>query len=96
LTHRNAGNQIFLVSDGLDISTSRLVREMSKSAVVPSKLIYVPIWLLQTVGLITGKQNAVASICNSLQIDSTKAKTLLKWNPPISFVEGIRRAMSDS
>ena len=47
ITHPQAANQTFLVSDGQDLSTTELVRGMAQAAGVPARLLPVPVWALQ-------------------------------------------------
>ena len=96
INHPNAANQTFLVSDGHDLSTSELIRTMAKAAGVPARLIPVPVPMLQLVGRLLGKGDAVQRLCGNLQVDISKARNLLNWSPPISVEEGIRRAMMGS
>ena len=88
-----AANQIFLVSDGHDLSTSQLVRGMARAAGVPARLLPVPVWALQAVGGLLGRRDAVQRLCGNLQVDISKARELLGWVPPVSVDEGLRRAM---
>lgn len=94
ISHPAAANQTFLVSDGHDVSTSELVRTMANAIGVADRQIVLPVWCLQWLGRITGKSAAVDRLCGNLQLDVSKAKTLLSWVPPVSLEEGIRRAMS--
>ncbi len=94
ITHPQAANQTFLVSDGQDLSTNELVRGMAKAAGVPARLLPVSVWALQAVASLLGKGDAVQRLCGNLQIDISKARSLLGWVPPVSVEEGLRRAMA--
>jgi len=93
ITHPQAANQTFLVSDGQDLSTTELVRGMAKAAGVPARLLPVPVWALQAGASLLGKGDAVQRLCGNLQVDISKARSLLGWVPPVSVEEGLRRAM---
>jgi nucleoside-diphosphate-sugar epimerase len=93
ITHPQAANQTFLVSDGQDLSTTELVRGMAQAAGVPARLLPVPVWALQAAGSLLGKGDAVQRLCGNLQVDISKARTLLGWVPLVSVVEGLRRAV---
>jgi len=95
ITHPQAANQIFLVSDGQDLSTTDLVRGMAQAAGVPARLLPVPVWALQAGATLLGKGDAVQRLCGNLQVDISKARGLLGWVPPVSVEEGLRRAMGD-
>jgi len=94
ITHPQAANQTFLVSDGQDLSTTELVRGMAQAAGVPARLIPIPVWALQAGASLLGKGNVVQRLCGNLQVDISKARNLLGWVPPVSVEEGLRRAMS--
>lgn len=86
-----AANQTFLVADGEDLSTSELLRRMGDALNVPARLLPVPKKLLEIGFKVTGKSNLASRLCGSLQVDITKACTVLNWSPPISVDEGLRR-----
>ncbi len=94
ITHPQAANQTFLVSDGQDLSTTKLVRGMAQAAGVPARLLPVPVWALQAGASLLGKGDAVQRLCGNLQVDISKARNLLGWVPPVSVQEGLRRAMA--
>jgi nucleoside-diphosphate-sugar epimerase len=71
-----------------------LVRGMAQAAGLPARLLPVPAWALQLAASASGKGAAVQRLCGNLQVDITKARTLLGWVPPVSVDEGLRRAMS--
>lgn len=93
ITHPQAANQTFLVSDGQDLSTPELVRGMARAAGVPARLLPVPVWALQAGATLLGKRDAVQRLCGNLQVDISKTRNLLGWVPPISSDEGLRRAV---
>lgn len=93
ITHPQAANQTFLVSDGQDQSTTELVRGMAQAAGVPARLLPVPVWALQVGARILGKGDAVQRLCGNLQVDISKARQLLGWVPPVSVADGLRRAV---
>ena len=93
ITHPQAANQTFLVSDGQDLSTTELIRGMARAAGVPARLLPVPVWALQAGAKLLGKGDAVQRLCGNLQVDISKARELLGWVPPVSVEEGLKRAM---
>lgn len=93
-THPQAANQTFLVSDGRDLSTVELVRGLAREAGVPARLVPVPIWVLEAGATLLGKGDAVQRLCGNLQVDISKARSLLGWVPPVSVDEGLRRAVA--
>jgi len=91
LEHSAAANQTFLVSDGEDLSTTELLRRMAAALNMPTRLLPVPQKLLEVVFKMLGKGDLAQRLCGSLQVDITKACTVLDWKPLISVDEGLRR-----
>ena len=96
ITHPQAANETFLVSDGQDLSTTELVRGMARAAGVPARLLPVPVWALKAGATLLGKGDAVQRLCSNLQVDISKSRSLLGWVPPISVDEGLRRAVGSA
>jgi hypothetical protein len=94
IAHPQAANQTFFVSDGQDLSTNELVRGMAQAVGVPARLLPVPVWALQAGASLLGKGDAVQRLCGNLQVDISKARSLLGWLPPVTVEEGLRRAMA--
>jgi nucleoside-diphosphate-sugar epimerase len=95
ITHPQAANQTFLVSDGEDLSTPDLIRRMARAMSRPARLLPVPKSVLMAAATILGKRDMAQRLCGDLQVDISKARTLLGWNPPISVDEGLRRAVGE-
>lgn len=91
ITHPAAANQTFLVSDGQDLSTTQLLRQMAKALGKPARLIPVPMWLLTTVATLLGKRDFSQRLCGSLQVDMTKTCTMLGWTPPVSVEKALKK-----
>jgi nucleoside-diphosphate-sugar epimerase len=87
--HLNAKNQIFLVSDDNDTSTSDLFIRLSRAAGIRNNIFSVPLWLLKLGALLVGKSNLIHSLCGNLKLDISKAKNTLGWRPPNLFNQGI-------
>jgi nucleoside-diphosphate-sugar epimerase len=92
LHHPAAANQTFLVSDGEDLSTTDLLRRLAAAMNVPARLFPVPVWALEAGAAMVGKRAMMQRLCGNLQVDISKTRTLLGWNPPIDVDEGLRRA----
>ncbi len=92
INHPNAANQIFMVSDGEDLSTPNLIRRMSNAMGRTARLFSVPVWLLLIGAKLVGKSSAVQRLCGNLQVDISKTQEMLRWKPPINVDEGLRRA----
>lgn len=90
-SHPAAANQVFLVSDGEDLSTTGLLRRMAAAMGKRANLLPVPESLLKTAALLLGKKSVGQRLCGSLQVDISKNKQLLDWNPPLSVDQGLQR-----
>jgi nucleoside-diphosphate-sugar epimerase len=86
-----AANQVFLVSDGEDLSTTELLVRMGRALGKPTRLIPMPERLLTLGASMLGKPDIAQRLCGSLQVDITKTRGLLGWQPPVSVDEGLRR-----
>lgn len=93
LSHPAAANQTFLVSDGKDISTTELLNRTASALGVKAHLLPVPAGLLTAGAWLVGKRSTAQRLLGSLQVDITKTRDLLGWNPPVSVDEGLRRAV---
>ncbi len=93
MVHPNASNQIFLASDGEDLSSRDLILRVSKALGVVPRLYYVPPLALKASAMVFNKLDLYRRLCGSLQVDISKNLMLLDWNPPISLDDGIRRAI---
>jgi len=91
LDHPAAANQVFLAGDGEDISTPELLRRLGFALGKPAWLLPVPASLLKAGAALLGKRDIAQRLCESLQVDISKARNVLGWNPPISVDEGLRR-----
>ena len=92
LTHPAAANQIFLVSDGEDVSTTELLSRIGQAMGKPAHLVPVPAGLIKFVANILGKGDVAQRLCGSLQVDIEKTRRLLGWNPPLTLNEGLKKA----
>jgi len=93
-THPQAANQIFLVSDGQDVSTPALVRAIAQAGGWSAHLLSVPVWTLRAGAALVGKAGAAERLCGNLQLDISKARSLLGWTPPLSLAAGLRQAVN--
>ncbi|WP_341582329.1 SDR family oxidoreductase [Marinobacter metalliresistant] len=91
IDHPRAGNQVFLAGDGEDLSATELLRGIGKAMGKPARLIPVPAGVLMFGAGLLGKTAVAQRVLGSLQVDISKARNLLGWEPPFSVEEGLRR-----
>ncbi len=91
LTHPGAANKTFLVSDGQDVSTTELLRRMAAALGKRAWLLPVPQNVLQFIAQTIGKQDVVRRLCGTLQVDISKNREILGWEPPLTLHAGLAR-----
>ncbi|TFZ25192.1 nucleoside-diphosphate sugar epimerase [Stutzerimonas stutzeri] len=96
LNHPAAANQVFLVSDGQDLSTTELLLGVAEAMGKPARLIPVPAGMLQFGAKLLGKKAMAQRLLGSLQVDISKTRELLGWTPPYTVEEGLRNCFESS
>ena len=89
LSHPNAANQVFLLSDGEDISTPDLVRRLAAALHVRPRLLPAPPQLVRLAGWVMGRLASTERLTRSLQVDSSRIRAELGWVPPFSLDQGL-------
>ena len=92
-THPNAAGKAYLVSDGEDISTAELLRQLGEAMGQPARLFSCSPTLLKLAGRLIGKSEQLDRLLGSLQVDSSKIRKELGWVPIVSFAEGIKKTV---
>jgi UDP-glucose 4-epimerase len=93
--HPAAANQVFLVSDDEDLSTSELLRRMARALGRPARLLPLPMWILKGTAQLLGRRALSQRLCGSLQVDIDKTKSLLEWTPAISVDGALAKTAKD-
>uniref|UniRef100_A0A7C3ZXR8 NAD-dependent epimerase/dehydratase family protein n=1 Tax=Planktothricoides sp. SpSt-374 TaxID=2282167 RepID=A0A7C3ZXR8_9CYAN len=105
LTHPNAKNQTFLISDGEDLSTPDLIRKIAYHLDCPCNLLPVPPSLLRVAGnlgdmgeKLLGRSlplntPTIDRLLGSLVVDSSKIRNTLNWQPPFTIDEGLQKTL---
>ena len=89
-THPAAAGQTYLISDGEDISTPNLLRQLGAAMGRRARLLPCPSALLQLAGRLVGRSDQVERLLGSLQIDSSKMRRELDWRPPYTLRQGLQ------
>lgn len=83
--HPAAADQVFLVSDGEDVSTTQLLRKLAGALGKPARLLPIPVWLMSGAAALLGQRALSDRILGSLQVDISKNRQLLGWTPPVTL-----------
>lgn len=89
--HPAAANEMFLIADGEDLSTTELLNRISTLLGNKSRLFSVNKKLLEFFMKLVSKDDLARRLCGSLQVDISKAKRLLNWSPVINVDEGLQK-----
>lgn len=90
VVHPAAANQIFLASDGEDLSISGLLRRTGAALGKPARLLPVPVMLLRAGARLVGQEAVMQRLCDSLQVDISKTQRVLGWQPPVDVDDALR------
>ena len=90
ISHPKAANQIFLVSDGRDISIADLVKKISDAYGVKNKKFPIPINLMKFLLKLIRRGEVADRLFGNLLVDSSKAEKLLNWKPVLSMDEQLK------
>lgn len=85
-----AANEVFLISDGEDVSTTELLRKVANAYNVAPRLLPIPASWIQTATGLLGKRAVAERLLGSLVLDSSKARDLLDWKPVVSMDEQLK------
>lgn len=93
--HPAAANELFLISDGVDVSTPEIIYHLATGMGRQTHLLPVPNSLMRWGAKLLGKEAMYTQLCGSLVIDSSKARNLLGWKPSVTPAEALIKAGSD-
>jgi nucleoside-diphosphate-sugar epimerase len=94
VSHPDAANQMFFVSDGEDISMRDLVVRLAGFLGCSPRVITVPELILRLGGRLAGRGNVIERLTGELVISSEKARQRLGWQPANTLNEGVAATVS--
>jgi nucleoside-diphosphate-sugar epimerase len=94
IDHPQAPGGTFLVSDGRDMSTAELVRELATAMNRRPRLINAPVPVIRASMKLAGRGGDVQRLFDSLQVDIRETTEKLAWKPPYTVEEGLRRCLT--
>lgn len=87
IEHPKAKNEIFCISDDNDVSIRGFTDGIAKGLNKRLIQLPIPVSIFKLLGKITGKSEPIEQLIGDLQVDSSKARELLDWTPPITMAE---------
>ena len=91
IDHPKAINQVFLVSDDNDVSTSEMVQQMAKALGKSQWQLPILTACYRFAGKVLGKEDVISRLLGSLQVDITHTKEILGWKPPQTLEDGFKQ-----
>jgi nucleoside-diphosphate-sugar epimerase len=85
----SAAGQVFLVSDGSDLTVTDLISEIARAMKRKPILFPFPPKGLEWLFRMSGRGQAIQKLTRPLTVDIAKIKRQMGWRPPISIKEGI-------
>jgi len=85
-----AAGETFLVSDGEDVSTPKLIRNIAFCLGKEPNLVQVPVGVLSISGGLSGGAALINRLIDSLVLDNGHVSEVLDWRPPYSMLEGLQ------
>lgn len=86
-----ASNQIFLVSDGEEVSTTGLLRKIAFAYGVEVRLVPVPERWIRIAANLLGQNASAQRLLSSLVVDGSKSRIALGWKPAVSMDMQLKR-----
>jgi nucleoside-diphosphate-sugar epimerase len=90
-----AAGETFLVSDGEDLSTPKILKNFALALNCPIRLFPFPVRIIVFFCYIINRRIEVNKLIGSLQIDNNYICEKLNWTPPVSVMEGIKRMFNN-
>jgi len=84
-----AAGRTYFVSDGEDVSTPDLVRGLARALGVKPRLLSLPLAALGLAATLAGKRAEFARLTGSLQVDGSRIRRELDWEPRYSLTQGL-------
>lgn len=89
LEHPAAAGETFLIADGQDVSTRKLILGLASGMQKRCRMVPIPKGIAHRLLSAGGKDALWRRLWGDLQVDSSKAQNLLGWYPPQSTVQGL-------
>jgi nucleoside-diphosphate-sugar epimerase len=94
INNKNAANKTFLASDGQDLSTHELLTLLMHALGRRPRSVPVPLSALTFIGRVTGKQQTISRLSESLQVNFRSTTYAIRWTPPYSVEDALKATVS--
>jgi len=95
IDHPKAANEVFLISDGEDVSTTLLLQKVANVFGKNPLLVPVPVNFMRFFAGLLGRVDMADRLFDSLQVDSSKACNLLGWEPIVTMDEQLKKIAAE-
>jgi len=92
VSHPAAAGRVWLVSDGVDLSTPQLIRRIGAAMQRNVRLLRVPVLALRLGGWLA-RRPEISRLCGSLTVDASPARELLGWSAPVTVDQSLERTV---
>lgn len=87
--HPDAHGCTFLASDSEVISTKVLTNSIAEGLGKRVIQLPIPVRLMRIVGKLAGKSDMIEQLYGNLEVDSSNAKSILGWTPPLTMKQAM-------
>jgi nucleoside-diphosphate-sugar epimerase len=94
LRHPAAAGQVFLASDGEDLTTPDMLQRLGHAMQRPVRLFPFPVKGLLWIARILGQGDRISRLSDSLAVNIKHTCDTLEWTPPVKVDEGFRRTVA--
>jgi nucleoside-diphosphate-sugar epimerase len=88
-TDPRARHQCFHVADADALTVAELARSLGRHLDKPAQLLPIPTGWLHFAGRLAGRSAQVDRLVGALQLDTSRVRSVLEWQPPYSVDEGL-------
>ena len=93
IDHPNAPGNTFMVSDGHDLSTPDLIRQIAAAMGRSPRLFGMPEPWLRQAARLAGRLPQFERLTQNLQVDMAHTRSVLGWTPPYTVEQGMRETV---
>jgi len=96
ISAQSAAGRAFVLSDGDDLSTPELIREIAAGMGRRARLVPLHPRVLERALRCAGRGALARRLLGSLQVDASLARTVLGWRPVVDARDALRRAVHEA